>query len=220
MHTSSTGYEAAPSTLLLATHCACCGRPLRDAPSVERGVGPDCAEKHGYGNAEAPAAWGRVFQLTDGLVAVAELQAWGGDARKGANVLTHRIAARPEGEEVPALIETIAALGFVKLANRLQERLVEARGLVVLTERAAPTGGTYLAMTTEHLSDEQFNALLTELRAIKGRRWDAASKENRIPSGEKKALWIALRRALHGALLRHNETELVIPRRAERSAAA
>jgi hypothetical protein len=48
------GYEQALSTKLLATHCIFCGRPLRDPQSVQRGYGPDCAEKyaqdftHGY----------------------------------------------------------------------------------------------------------------------------------------------------------------------------
>ena len=44
-------YENAPATQLIATHCACCGRPLVDAASVERGVGPECARKYGYSEA-------------------------------------------------------------------------------------------------------------------------------------------------------------------------
>lgn len=216
MHTTSSGYEAAPSTLLLATHCACCGRPLRDAPSVERGVGPDCAAKYGYADTQGPANWGRVFELTDGFVAVAELSSWGGDARKGANVLTHRIAARPDAEEVPALIETIAALGFVKLAERLAERLVEANGLAVVEARTAPAGGVYYALTTEHLTGAQFDALLVEVRRVPGRNFDRATKENRFPAASRDALWSALRRALPGATLRTAKGESRIPRFAAR----
>lgn len=214
-------YENAPSTLLLATTCCCCGRALRDAASVERGVGPDCAEKYGFTTAERPAVWARVFELTDGLVAVAELTAWNGDARKGANVLTHRIAARPEAEEVPALIECIAALGYVKLANRLRERLVEARGVVVVVEeRTAPSGDRYLAITTESLSDEQFSALLAQFRSLPGRRWDAASKENRVPATQRRSLWLSLQAAVPGALLRSAKGETIITRAAGNRAAA
>ena len=39
----SDGYTNAPATKLLATNCLACGRPLVDALSVERGVGPECA---------------------------------------------------------------------------------------------------------------------------------------------------------------------------------
>ena len=43
-----TNYENAPSTALLATNCLACNRPLRDAASVEAGIGPICREKYGY----------------------------------------------------------------------------------------------------------------------------------------------------------------------------
>lgn len=35
-------YENDPATKALATHCLVCGRPLRDATSVELGIGPIC----------------------------------------------------------------------------------------------------------------------------------------------------------------------------------
>jgi hypothetical protein len=38
-------YVNAPSTKMLATHCAICSRPLRDAQSVEVGIGPICRER-------------------------------------------------------------------------------------------------------------------------------------------------------------------------------
>ena len=49
------GYETAPATLLVATHCACCARPLVDAVSVERGCGPDCSRRYGIADAQGPA---------------------------------------------------------------------------------------------------------------------------------------------------------------------
>jgi len=48
--TGGGGWENAVSTKLLATHCAICGRPLRDPESIERGIGPDCNEKLGRPN--------------------------------------------------------------------------------------------------------------------------------------------------------------------------
>lgn len=52
----SSGYENAPATQMLATHCAACGRPLVDAVSVESGMGPDCREKYGKWPAEVDRA--------------------------------------------------------------------------------------------------------------------------------------------------------------------
>lgn len=49
MHES---YENAPGTIMLATHCAACGKALVDAVSVESGMGPDCREKYGRWPAE------------------------------------------------------------------------------------------------------------------------------------------------------------------------
>ena len=43
---SGGGWEGALSTRLAATNCCFCGRELRDPQSIERGYGPECAEKH------------------------------------------------------------------------------------------------------------------------------------------------------------------------------
>lgn len=45
-HESGGGWETAVSTQLLASNCVFCHRPLRDPESVERGYGPECAEKY------------------------------------------------------------------------------------------------------------------------------------------------------------------------------
>lgn len=42
------GYENALQTKVLATHCACCGRPLVDAKSVQIGLGPICRKTFQY----------------------------------------------------------------------------------------------------------------------------------------------------------------------------
>ena len=50
-------YESAPATKMIATHCAVCARPLLDAESVERGIGPDCAKRHGFGKEQEEPNW-------------------------------------------------------------------------------------------------------------------------------------------------------------------
>lgn len=93
-------YENAPSTRLLATHCCACGRALRDAASVEAGMGPDCREKYGYG------------------IEVDEA------ARAEANRLVHWIAAAGERDVAGlcAAVGRLQVLGFAVLAERLTER--------------------------------------------------------------------------------------------------
>ena len=94
-------YENLRSTKLLATHCLCCGRPLRDATSVETGIGPVCREKYGYNET------------------ISE------DARKEANHLVW-YAAQPD-QTVEIIIdcaERIEGLGLINLANKIRERFV------------------------------------------------------------------------------------------------
>jgi hypothetical protein len=92
-------YEDAPATLILATNCACCGRPLLDAKSVETGMGPTCRAKHGYNH-----------PCTE-------------EARTEANRLVYRIAVEQIGDAVQVAIGRLFALGFEKLADRIAERI-------------------------------------------------------------------------------------------------
>lgn len=98
-------YENAPATLLLATHCAACSRPLVDAVSVEAGMGPDCRKK--YMKAETSP-----------------------ENREEANKLVHQIAAALSqsvisGSKLAAsLIPQVRALGFEKLADKLTKEFV------------------------------------------------------------------------------------------------
>lgn len=93
------GYETAPATLMLATHCAACGRPLVDAASVEAGMGPDCRKKY----------WVKVD--------VSEA------ARLAANAIVYTIALKQAGDDVIAGIAQLIALGFVVLAERIAKRV-------------------------------------------------------------------------------------------------
>ncbi len=98
---SIAGYETAPATKLLATHCAVCARPLVDAESVESGIGPICAEKHGGRIACDPAV------------------------RAEANKLIYEIARYQKGPEVDAAVKRLHELGFDILAKRISKRLAK-----------------------------------------------------------------------------------------------
>jgi hypothetical protein len=95
----SSGYENAPATKMLATHCACCSRPLVDAKSVEIGVGPECRKRHGFD------------------VDVDE------EARQRANAIVYAIALEQTGPGVVEGCVELRELGFVTLADRILHRL-------------------------------------------------------------------------------------------------
>lgn len=89
-------YEDAPSTQLVATHCAVCNRPLVDAVSVETGIGPDCRARYGYDVQAEP------------------------EARQAANKLVHDLAAGAfEGAALVGVLNDLRALGFAKLSGRI-----------------------------------------------------------------------------------------------------
>lgn len=92
-------YESAPATELLATACACCGRALVDAESVEVGIGPECRKKFAIDNVADSAA------------------------REAANAFVHAVARKGVSKaacrEVCAKLE---ALGYPTLAMRVLKR--------------------------------------------------------------------------------------------------
>jgi hypothetical protein len=94
-------YLNAPSTRMLATHCAACGRPLRDAKSVEIGMGPDCREKYGYDNA-----------MTE-------------EVRSAANKIIHHIALEQTGANAAKAAQELVGLGLPVLADRILKRVVK-----------------------------------------------------------------------------------------------
>lgn len=131
-------YENAPATKLLATNCACCGRALVDAVSVETGVGPDCREMHGYAEAQGDADWARADRFLDGAVMLDETQQ---TPREAVNILVHRVARSAKTIDknfAAAIFNAIDALGFSVLAERIAKRFhatLEAR----LTEEQVAT---------------------------------------------------------------------------------
>ena len=170
-------YENAPATKLIATNCACCGRALVDAVSVEAGIGPECREKHGYSEAQGEPNW------TAAAVCLASVQIDGGsaivalpeDAHKAVNWLTYRIAIEQTGPNVLAYTNAIRALGYSKLAARLEKRLARVR--------IETANGRYVVHTP--YSPEAVDAF----RQIHGRKWEPESKAWSFPAEFKKAVW-------------------------------
>lgn len=162
-------YADAPSTLLLATHCALCGLPLRDAPSIEAGIGPVCAERAGLPH--------------------------GGDLspeRAEANRLIHRVAVlQCEGPEVRDALDTLVRLGFDRVAERLRDRLAE---LTSRAEIVIHDAGLVLEVRTPKPTAAQLDVM----RAIPGRRYDRERRLNIIPKAAKRQLFEALTLAFPG----------------------
>ncbi len=157
-------YEAAPATKMIATHCAVCARPLLDSESVERGIGPDCAKKHGFSKAQGEPNWLAVgvalSELPEGSVEQKLIET--ADARKLANLLVHRIACDQAGPAVNAYTNAIHAAGFVKLAERIAKRVAPIAVEVV---------GSYLMVKAPYSE-----SAVIAFRAIPGKSWDAAAK--------------------------------------------
>lgn len=188
-------YENAHSTILLATHCVLCGRPLRDADSVERGVGPDCADKHGYGNAQGEADWDKVDALLAGGQRSQELfevvaQHYG-NTHKAANVLVHHAALAPRTAR-KLHVDLLAALGYHRLAVALEA----AAGEVV---RVTLVEGGLLAVKAPY--NPAFGSAIKAARI--GARWNPTDKVWEVPADQKArvGLYAALRQAYAGVLL-------------------
>lgn len=122
-------YEDSEACKLVATCCACCGRPLVDSVSVETGMGPVCRAKHGYN--EGPA-----------------------EHRPRANKLVYWIAAKQHGDEVAKWVVELRELGFVKLADIIIDRLDNV--LRVVKERPAKGEPVYIVRAP--LCREAFDA--------------------------------------------------------------
>jgi len=164
-----TTYENAPATRLLATRCACCGRALVDAQSVERGIGPDCAEKYGF------------------LVEISEA------ARVEANALVYKIAAEPEASTVAADVERIRALGLSVLADKLTERLVPEPTITI--EPMIGSGG-WVEVHTPY--SDRFVSVLKAGAAWGDRKWNRERRAWQVGPAAKGALNTALVAAFAG----------------------
>jgi hypothetical protein len=112
------GYEDSTACKVLATHCCCCGKPLVDAVSIQRGVGPVCAKKYGY-DLDVPA-----------------------HVRDRANQIIYRLALDVSQDAVTLeslkLAEELAELGFDKIAHIFSTKL--GAGVVIELREDDETG--------------------------------------------------------------------------------
>lgn len=99
------GYQSAPATARLATRCCICARPLLDAVSVERGIGPECRKKHLRGTHQLPEA-----------------------IRAEGNRIIAQAALDAEDFDVPAIINhatRLRELGFATVADKMMARFID-----------------------------------------------------------------------------------------------
>jgi len=164
-------YTQAPATQMLATNCVCCGRALVDACSVELGIGPECRN-------------GIFPEGVDDC------------DRKIANEHVHAAAIAAQGghaEKVVEIAGMIRDLGFTELADKVERRFktgvakAERNADIEITE----DGDDLLVKTPYRRGDA--DAFVQAWRDIPGRRYDRATKCNRIPKASKNALWGLLR---------------------------
>lgn len=120
----SLGYENAPATMMLATHCVCCGRALVDAVSVECGMGETCRTKHGFYDATpltpvTKGPFGVGTPEVDGAVGTAVDS---NNLRRAANVLVHFAAANQRTTAAVLAGWRVRQLGFDRLSTAILRR--------------------------------------------------------------------------------------------------
>jgi hypothetical protein len=183
-------YLSAPATTMLATNCACCGKALLDAVSVETGVGPDCRRKHGYEEAQGPSDMS--------AAAFALIDVWGDEVleewtetertpRQIVNSLVHAVARLQTGPQIAPMIAAIAAMGFTTLAARIADRVGVVR-IEVAEDGALVVRAPY---NPDHVN---------RMRRVPGRKFIRETKGgfDRVPASSKRDLWAALRASFAG----------------------
>jgi len=129
------GYEQEGGTKLLATDCIMCGRALRTPESLERGVGPICAEKHEFftmtGPMDPEALAAALATSPPPLRQVVEAKLGDDDKHAALSAAIHAAGAAWEqgtsdwGYYVGSTMEIATALGFDRTARALQHRCIE-----------------------------------------------------------------------------------------------
>lgn len=202
----SDAYLNAPATRFVATHCACCGKALVDAISVQTAVGPECRKRHGFDNAPGPADWTAVecFLTNYGADVRADSPEVVGcrDARRVANVLVHRFARNYRTARwIP---DAVHALGFPKLAERLAKRAHVKLGakqeppavsvtVETLTDTYRGKTSTRTVYVVKAPYSPEFNAA-----HVPGRWFDRNVKAWRVRQESRRELWSALQACFKG----------------------
>lgn len=175
------GYEDAPATKMIATHCASCARPLLDSVSVEIGMGPDCRRKHGLSGKLAP-------------------KGIGDNERVKANRIVHQIACGLDAQTLVGALAELREMGFSLLAAALEDARVSVSVLghdAAHLEVRAPFNADALA-AWRTVPGSRWNG---EIKA----RTVPATQQARA------ALWALLRRHYPGQLMKTEKGLVQIP---------
>lgn len=134
-HYARNGYEHEAGTIMLAKSCLICGRPLRDPASIERGVGPYCAEKHKmFAETAGPdrAAYEAAIETAPPPMRES-IEAKGGmmDPRAAVSAAIHAAGSAWERQQsdashyIGSAMEIATALGYSGTAHALQRVFIE-----------------------------------------------------------------------------------------------
>lgn len=134
-HYARNGYEHEAGTLMLAKSCLICGRPLRDPASIERGVGPYCAEKHKmFAETARPDRAAYEVAIETAPPPMREsIEATGGmmDPRAAVSAAIHAAGSAWERQQsdashyIGSAMEIATALGYAGTAHALQRVFIE-----------------------------------------------------------------------------------------------
>lgn len=167
-------YTQAPATLLAATKCAVCGKPLLDAESLRLGVGPICVKRDLPKEQDAH--------------------------RLQANSLIYKIAQvqRSDWGLLSPLLDALRALPlYGALADKIAKRLTPKPTAHLTVE------GTHYKLVVEYRA-ESINELraIQGRKFVKTQRPDGKIEcANLVPLSERKALWAVLVRHYPGVIL-------------------
>jgi hypothetical protein len=180
---------------ITATRCACCNRKLKDASSVEFGIGPVCRRKYQY--EDAPTI---TQTMQDKSFALCKLElhpdvsndVWlciqKNNSRGACNLLVKWIAAHQLNEESLPAISLLRILSYEKLAERVERRLTCN---LHVEKRYDDYYEVKVAYNSEYID---------MVKRIKGRKYDPQKKAWRVPAAQKKALWEVLIECFSGTM--------------------
>lgn len=178
----------------IATTCCVCGIGLKDATSIEFGIGPVCRRKYRYEDALpiSPETAEQVAQYAlhhfpaefNDKLAPALLR---DDSRRAANLLVY-FASAEQGEAAVHSARALRILGYVELAERIEKRLVG----VHLTRKDGKIA----------VASEFSELFIAEVKRLGGRWSGKPEKVWLLPETPETAaaLWDALKRAYPGAV--------------------
>jgi hypothetical protein len=157
-------YENAPQTIMLATHCCVCGRPLCDARSVELGIGPECGA------------------LQHAASDISEEQ------RELCNKLTWAAsvyATQGKVTEVRKCAQAIRTIGLTGLADAIDERFHRAERNVKITIERRDDDRIWVKTPFRRGMKDEF---IAAQRAIPGRRY-MGDGWNSFPTTARAQVW-------------------------------